>query len=100
MHGGEPTTAPELNSSEVQFHGGKASLDKPAKMSELDRLFKALNYQEDLILTLKLRLNPVSNRLPEDPQDKVEPTGHIVDAVSIVERNNSILNGLVEQLIV
>lgn len=96
----EPTTAPELPTINRVGHAMSKAVNTTQKSSELDRIHLGLAYQEELLYTLKLRLNPVSNRLPDDDSDKPVNNGHIVDAVTALERNNSVIDMLTQELVV
>lgn len=90
------------------MEGGLVSMNDKAVSrgdSELEALLSEQGRTDELLGVLKKRLNPVSNRVPIEGNEKqtasaaVAPAqGHIVDAVQNAVRHTNVIQVILEQL--
>lgn len=69
-------------------------------LSELDKIFKLLNEQIELLSMLDSRLSPVLHRTPSEQPERAELHGHLTDVVYVLGASNQLISNLTKQLAV
>lgn len=77
-----------------------ASAASAPKVTTIDRIYESLNIQNDLIGMMDTRLNVVSNRSPQDENEKMDSHVHLENIAYRIEQSNKELQRLINELVV